>query len=103
MTALLALPLFAVPALACWSVLPGLDPAGRLVVSTAAAIAAVAGTAQTMLMLGAWSPTAGLIAVLTLSTALAATGRIRRRPHPPGPPQPRDKPEADEDDWLYQD
>ncbi|MGI5167924.1 hypothetical protein ACQEU3_26600 [Spirillospora sp. CA-253888] len=120
MTVLLALLLFAVPGAAFWTLLGGLDPVGRLTVAVAGSIALVAGSAQVMLMAGAWSPGTGLVAVLLLSGLLAGLGRVHRRRRPPAPllPPPR-RPAAaganatrqdipvrrrddEEEDWLYQ-
>ncbi|MFI0357028.1 hypothetical protein [Actinomadura sp. 9N407] len=122
MTVPILLLLFVVPGAAFWTLMRGLDPVGRLIVAAAAAIVTVAGTAQVMLMLGAWSPGGGLIVVLALSALAAATGllhRPRRPRRPPPPVQPTPPPPArpaenatrqdlplprrdpDEDDWLY--
>ncbi|WP_067481463.1 hypothetical protein [Actinomadura hibisca] len=119
MTVLLATLLFAVPGAAFWTLLGGLDPVGRLAVAVVGSITVVAGSAQVMLMAGAWSPGTGLVAVLVLSGLLAGLGRVHRRGRPPAPlvPPPRrpaaganttrqDIParrrEDDEEDWLYQ-
>ncbi|MEW2356188.1 hypothetical protein [Spirillospora sp. NPDC029432] len=123
MTVALMLLLFAVPGAAFWTLVRGLDPVGRLVVAAAASIVTVAGTAQVMLMLGAWSPGTGLLAVLALSLAVAAAGLLHRPRRPPAPltladvprrppaqgaattrrdlPLPRHDEEGD--DWLYRD
>ncbi|XVQ13021.1 hypothetical protein ACQP1W_10840 [Spirillospora sp. CA-255316] len=118
MKALLLVTLFAAPGAAFWTLMRGLDPVGRLVVTAAASIVTVAGTAQLMLMTGAWSPRTGLAAILLIS-ALTATPQLRRRPRaipprpsPAVPPAPaptetrRDLPasakEEDEEAWLYQ-
>ncbi|MFB4316965.1 hypothetical protein [Actinomadura sp. 21ATH] len=122
MTVPLMLLLFAVPGAAFWTLVRGLDPVGRLVVAAAASIVTVAGTAQVMLMLGAWSPGKGLLAVLALSLVVAVPGLLHRprRPHVPltlanvprrPPPRtattthqdlPLPRREEDED-WLYRD
>ncbi|MEU5884621.1 hypothetical protein [Spirillospora sp. NPDC047279] len=120
MTIVLALLLFAVPGAAFWSLMRGFDPVGRLVVSTAASIVTVAGAAQILLMASAWSPGAGLVAVLVLSGLVAGLARLHRPrrlshlampiPRPPRPPADvtrRDLPirrrDDDSEDWLYQD
>ncbi|MQY03195.1 hypothetical protein [Actinomadura macrotermitis] len=119
MTLLLALLLFAAPGAACWILVRALDPVGRLVVAAAGSVVLVAGTAQAMLMLGAWSPGTGLVAVLGLSAALAALGYAHRRRNPaeepaeaaagPAPANvtradiPVRRREDDDDEWLYRD
>ncbi|HXP21387.1 MAG TPA: hypothetical protein VN840_17225 [Streptosporangiaceae bacterium] len=60
------------PALAVASLLPGLDPFGRLVVAGTAALVINAGVATVMLVAGSWSPRAGLAIVLLISAMLAA-------------------------------
>ncbi|MBO2450520.1 hypothetical protein J4573_25685 [Actinomadura barringtoniae] len=115
MTIVLALLLFAVPGAAFWSLMRGLDPVGRLVVAVAAAIVVVAGTAQIMLMAGAWSPGTGLTVVVVLSALVAALARVHKRRQPPPPPPPPPPPagvtrtdirlprrDEDEEDWLYE-
>ncbi|MEV5568987.1 hypothetical protein AB0L06_02980 [Spirillospora sp. NPDC052269] len=122
MTLALALLLFAAPAAACWLLLSGLDPLGRLVVATAGAFAVLAATAQVMLMANAWSPLHGVVAVVLLSALLAALSRVHRpsrpsRPAAAPPPEPRphapaatrhDLPlprarrdDGEEEDWLF--
>jgi hypothetical protein len=96
----LILALLAVPGLAWWTLLRGLDPVGRLVVAVAAALVVVAGTAQVMLMAGAWSPTGGLVAVLVVSAALVAVARRPGRARTPSRPVPAARPEDDE--WIYE-
>jgi hypothetical protein len=121
MTLLLALLLFAVPAAAFWTLVRALDPVGRLVVAIAASIVTVGGTAQIMLIAGAWSPAAGLVVILLVSVVVAVAGRLydlRRRvamrlperPRPQGPPPAgvtrRDLPalrDEESEDWLYRD
>ncbi|MBW8484454.1 hypothetical protein [Actinomadura parmotrematis] len=118
MSLLLALLLFAVPVAAFWSLLPVLDPIGRLIVAIAGGIAAVAAVAQVMIMMGAWSPGGGVAGVLALSAAVAGLGAAhrRRRPAPPDPAPPAtsradvtraDIPvqrlDEDEEEWLFRD
>lgn len=118
----LALLLFAVPAAAWWLLLSGLDPLGRLVVSSAGAFAVLAGAAQVMLMADVWSPLNGVLGVAVLSAVLAALSRVRRPSRPsrpaaaaPPPPEPapaasgralppprrRHHPGDDDEDWLF--
>lgn len=69
--------LAAAPAIAVASLLPGLDPFGRVVVAGAAALVINVGVAAAMLVAGSWSPRAGLVIVAVISIMLAA---IRLRP-----------------------
>ncbi|GAA1530617.1 hypothetical protein GCM10009678_10950 [Actinomadura kijaniata] len=117
MKLLLALLLLVVPGTAFWSLLRGLDPVGRLVVSIAAGIVLIAATAQTMLILGTWSLHGGLVALGALSALLALSGRVHRRRQPPPaalPPRPvpaganvtrqdlrLPRKEEEDDDWLF--
>jgi hypothetical protein len=65
-----ALLLFAVPFAASWTLVRALDPVGRLVVAFAASVVTVAAIAQVMLVLGVWSPSGGLVAVLACGAVM---------------------------------
>ena len=60
------------PAAAVASLLPGLDVLAKIVIGGAAAVVINAGVAAAMLLVGIWSPVAGLAAVALISAALAA-------------------------------
>ena len=60
------------PAAAVASLLPGLDVLAKIVIGGTAAVVINAGIAAAMLVVGIWSPVAGLAAVALISAALAA-------------------------------
>ncbi|MGI8331091.1 hypothetical protein ACRYCC_14080 [Actinomadura scrupuli] len=114
MTLLLVLLIFGLPAYAFWSLVPGLDPIGRLVVASAASPALVSAVAGVMLVTGLWSPGWGLVAVFVVSglmllAALVHRARRRppvlpavvpRRPAPSIPAVPAAGPEEN-DEWIF--
>ncbi|RAY12330.1 hypothetical protein DPM19_24560 [Actinomadura craniellae] len=111
---------------ACFSLLlPGMDPAGRAIVSAAAAVCILTLIAQAMLTFGLWSPGAGLVVAGVVCALLAGTGRVLHprsaRPaapsRPAAPPAPEPQPEPakitrhdgvplpkrseDGEEWIY--
>ncbi|MBC6459317.1 hypothetical protein [Actinomadura sp. HBU206391] len=77
MTVILLLLLVTAPTAACAALLPGLDPAGRAVVSATGGLVIVALVAEVMLVTSLWSPGGGLAAVTVISAALLGVSRIR--------------------------
>jgi hypothetical protein len=114
MTFLLMLLIFVPPGLACWLLLPGLDPIGRLVVACAASPALVSAVAGVMLVTGLWSPGWGLVSVFALSAVILVTAFAHRAhhepaempvtvPRPPAPPVPAAPAAGPEenDEWIF--
>jgi hypothetical protein len=64
------------PAVAVASLLPGLDVLAKTVIGVTAAVVINAGVAAAMLVVGIWSPLAGLAAVALISATLAAAKRF---------------------------
>lgn len=77
MTVLLTLSLFCAPALGVATLLSGLDPAARAVVSAVGSLVIVSLVAEVMLVTSLWSPGGGLVAVLLIGGAFAALSRLR--------------------------
>ena len=122
MTVVLLLLLFGAPGYTFWRLVPGVDPIGRLVVASVASPVVVSGVAMVMLILGAWSPLGGFLAVLAISGLLAFAARYRHRrfqlPARPGPGHPirlwpadpssgtadaaRSDDSPDTDNWIYE-
>lgn len=82
--------LLAAPGLAVASLLRRLDLGARIAVAVTAAIAMNVLVAETMLAAGAWSPSAGLLAIAAISTIIGAIGlaAARRSPVSPVPRAP---------------
>jgi hypothetical protein len=78
MTVLLLLLLVVPPAIGFAALLPGLDPAGRAVVSATGALVILSLVAEVMLVTSLWSPGAGLAVVTVISAVLLGVSRIRR-------------------------
>jgi hypothetical protein len=76
--------LVAGPGIGVARLLPGADLTARLVVTLASSLAIVALVAEAMLLLDAWSPTAGLAAVLALFGLGVGLAQWRSRLRPPG-------------------
>jgi len=74
--------LSAVPALAVWSLLGGIDSFARIVVAGSAAIVIDILVTEAMIISGTWSPRTGLAAVALVSALIAASRPLvaRRRP-----------------------
>jgi uncharacterized membrane protein len=66
--------LLAAPGLAVASLLRRLDPGARIVLAVTAAIAINVLVAETMLATGAWSPSAGLLAIAAISAVIGVIG-----------------------------
>ncbi|MDX6738979.1 hypothetical protein [Actinocorallia sp. A-T 12471] len=99
MTALLILVMIAVPS-ACFAwLLRGLDPLGRAMVGVAAALCLLILVPQTMLIVRAWSPTGGLVAVGAICLLLAAAAWWRR----PAAGAEAAEPVArhEDEDWIF--
>ena len=77
--------LLAVPGLAVASLLRRLDLGARIVVAVTAAIAVNVLVAETMLAAGAWSPSAGLLAIAAISAVIGAIGLRTARVGPVPP------------------
>ena len=77
--------LLTAPGLAVASLLRRLDLGARIVVAVTAAIVINVLVAETMLVAGAWSPSAGLLAIAVISALIGAIGlrTTRRGPVPP--------------------
>jgi hypothetical protein len=67
---LILLFLLVAPAACFAALLPGLDPAARVVVSATAGIVILTLVAEVMLALSQWSPTGGLVAVAVICAVL---------------------------------
>jgi hypothetical protein len=70
------------PAVCVASLLGGLDPAARVIVSGAASVALAASVAEVMLVTSGWSPDGGIVATATASALLALAAVIVRRRGP---------------------
>ena len=77
--------LLAAPGLAVASLLRRLDPWARSAVAVTAAMVVNVLVAETMLAAGAWSPSAGLLAIAAISAVIGAIGlrTARLGPVPP--------------------
>ncbi|MCU1469020.1 MAG: hypothetical protein JWQ39_169 [Glaciihabitans sp.] len=79
MSVLILLLLTGAPALAFATLVPGLDPAARVVVSAAASTVMAGLVAEVMLLTGLWSPAGGVAAMAGVSAVLAGVSLAIRR------------------------
>jgi len=70
------------PAFAAGTWLEGFDLAARVVIAGTSAVMVNFGVAETMIVIGSWSPRAGVAAVAVLSGLIAATHFIFRQNAP---------------------
>ena len=79
MNALVLLFLLVAPAACFAALLPGLDPAARVIVSAAAGIVILTSVAETMLATSLWSPAGGLVAVAAICAVLLGVSWVVHR------------------------
>lgn len=116
--------LMVTPVVCVAQLLPGLDQAGRVVISIAGGIALVSTVAEVMLAASWWTPRGGVIAVGAVCAAVLAIAFLRRTRSPAstasaGPPPPEEPAERsvaaaaasqrpvrpapqDDDAWIYE-
>lgn len=80
---LILLFLLIAPATCFAALLPGLDPAARVVVSATASIVILALVAEVMLALSLWSPSGGLVSVAVICAVLLGVSWVLRHHRAP--------------------
>jgi hypothetical protein len=92
------------PAACVALMLTALEPLARVVVAGAAALVLAASVAEVMLVVSAWSPRGGVVAVGVVCAMLAVTSGVRRhRADSAGEDAPGSSaPDDDEDAWAFE-
>lgn len=101
MNALLIPLMLVLPALCIAWLLPGLDPLERATVGAAGSLSLLLLTAQTMLVLRAWSPGGGAAVVGAACLVMVAAGLVRRARRPAAVPAAGAREEHEDEEWLF--